>query len=105
MVGLKHLLNHKYFLPMMPSFLPNHKLLIYISGIIEVVLGLLLLFPECRYFASLGIISFLIVVFPANIHIAINNQARQKMNISSLVAFSRLFFQPVLIVIAYWHSY
>lgn len=104
-LGLKHIFNHKYFLPMMPPFLPNPKLLIYLSGILELILGLLLLFPEYRYFASFGIIIFLIAVFPANIYITINDQARQRMNISSLVAVTRLFFQPILIAIAYWHSY
>ncbi len=104
-MGIKHLRNHKYFLPMIPPFFSNHKLLIYLSGIIEITLGLLLLFPTYRFYAASGIIIFLIVVFPANIYVAINNQARKKMGITKLVAVSRLFFQPLLIMIAYWHSY
>ncbi|MBJ04572.1 MAG: DoxX-like family protein [Flavobacteriales bacterium] len=104
-MGLKHLFDHEYFLPMMPKAIPQHKLLIYISGVCEIILGCSLLLPSLRIYAAYGIMILLTLIFPANIYVSINNIARKQMKISRRGSIIRLFFQPVLILIAYWHSF
>ena len=41
-MGLKHLFDPKYFLPMMPTILPYKTFIVYLTGIIEIILGSLL---------------------------------------------------------------
>ena len=105
LVGLKHIFDPKYFLPMMPPFIPFKQLIIYITGVLEIILGVCLVIEETRFYAAVGIITLLLLVFPANIYVAINYEARKKLKVSKLFAIMRLFFQLPLIYIAYWHSF
>ena len=86
----------------MPPYLPYHKELIYLSGAFEIILGITLLFETTRLFAAWGLILLLIAVFPANIYLAQTNGAA--LDISPSIAWGRLPFQAVFIIIAYWHS-
>ena len=70
--GINHFLNPEIYLGIMPPFLPQPLLLVYISGVGEILLGLLLLLPVTRPLAAWGIILLLIAVFPANIQMAVN---------------------------------
>lgn len=56
----------------MPPWLPWHNELVVISGVCEIVLGLLLLFTTSRRLAAWGIIVLLLAVFPANIQMMLN---------------------------------
>jgi len=104
-MGMKHIFDPKYFLPMMPPFIPYKKLIIYVSGFFEIMLGSFLLIQDFRFYAALGLIGLLILVFPANIYVAINQEARKQLKVSKLFCVVRLFFQIPLISIAYWHSF
>jgi len=70
--GAWHFAKPKMYVSIMPDWLPAHLPLVYISGLCEITLGLLL-FPEStRTFAAWGVIALLIAVFPANIQMTIN---------------------------------
>jgi uncharacterized membrane protein len=71
--GVYHLVNPGFYLPMMPPYLPWHRELVFVSGVAEIVLGVAVLTPGLRHLAVLGIIAVLIAVFPANLHIAMND--------------------------------
>ena len=105
LMGLKHLFDPKYFLPMMPTILPYKTFIIYLTGIIEIILGSLLVVEEYRFYVAIGLIIFLVLIFPANIYLALNKTARTKMKVSKLFCVIRLFFQPLFIYLAYWHSF
>lgn len=66
LAGVNHIVNPEFYLPIMPSYVPWHAELVLISGIIEIILGLLLLYPATRTTAAWLIILLLIAVFPAN---------------------------------------
>ena len=100
--GIKHFTNVDWFMKIMPPYLPYHKELVYLSGVFEIILGIMLIFENMRFLAGWGLILLLIAVFPANIYLAITNGAA--MNISPVLAWCRLPFQAVFIAIAYWHS-
>ncbi len=70
--GFYHFINPQVYLQIMPPWLPWHKALVYISGIAEITLGLLILYKPWRRIAAWGIIFLLIAIFPANIQMAIN---------------------------------
>ena len=59
--GLIHFVKPKMYMRIMPKYLPNHKALVYLSGIAEVILGLALLIPSLRTFAVYGIIAMLLI--------------------------------------------
>ena len=101
-VGIKHFTNPMWFIKIVPPILPYKLSLVYISGFLEILFGILILFPTTRYIAAWGLIFLLIAVFPANIYLAITNGAA--LNTTPLVAWGRLPFQFIFIAIAYWHS-
>ena len=102
LIGIKHFIDVRWFMQIIPPYLPYHKALVYLSGAFEIIFGILLLFEKTRFLAGWGLVLLLIAVFPANIYLAQTNGAA--MNISPVLAWSRLPFQAVFIAIAYWHS-
>ena len=42
-VGIRHFIDPDFFLAIMPDYLPFHLELVYLSGLAEIILGLLLL--------------------------------------------------------------
>ena len=101
-VGIKHFTNPAWFMKIMPPYLPLHKELVYISGALEIILGLMLLLDKTRFIGGWGLLLLLIAVFPANIYLAQTNGLA--MNTTPLIAWGRLPFQGIFILIAYWHT-
>ena len=86
----------------MPPWLPWHYSLIFISGVCEIVLGLMLLSQRTRKLAAWGLIALLIAVFPANIQMMVNY--REQQNPDLWVAILRLPIQLLLIGWAYRYT-
>src|SRR5687768_828268 len=70
--GIYHFINPDVYLKIMPPWLPWHKVLVYLSGALEIILGASILYKPWRRIAAWGIIFLLIAVFPANVQMAIN---------------------------------
>jgi uncharacterized membrane protein len=68
LAGLNHFKNPKFYLRIVPPFLPFPKWINWISGIAEIILGIMLFIPSTRILGAWGIIALLIAVFPANIY-------------------------------------
>ena len=102
LAGIKHFTNTDWYMNIMPPYLSFHKELIYLSGAIEIILGIMLIFNITRVYAGWGLILLLIAVFPANIYLAQTNGSA--MNISPALAWGRLPFQALFIAIAFWHT-
>jgi uncharacterized membrane protein len=75
--GVYHFVNPKFYLRIMPSYLPFHLPLVYISGAAEVILAILLIPEQTRPYAAWLLIILLIAVFPANIQMALNFYNKQ----------------------------
>ena len=65
--GINHFVNPIFYKKIMPPWVPWHYPLIYISGGVEILLGLLLIPAPTRKLAAWGIIVLLLAVFPANV--------------------------------------
>ena len=100
--GINHFINPDWFVRIVPPILPFKITIVYISGIFEVILGSLLIFPKTRFIAGWGLILLLLAVYPANIYVALTNG--KAMDTSPMIAWTRLPFQFVFIGLAYWHS-
>lgn len=70
LAGIGHFLLDDFFISSMPDWVPQRPLIVYISGIIEIILGALLLYPTTRRKAGIAIAIFLVLVFPVNIYMA-----------------------------------
>ena len=101
-VGVKHFIEPDWFLQIMPPQFPNHYAAVYVSGLLELLFGFMLINPKTRFIAGWGIIFVMITVFPANIYLAVSDG--EVMGISKELAWGRLPFQYVFIGLAFWHS-
>ena len=103
-VGVKHFINPDFFVTIVPPIINWKEEAVLVSGFIEVLLGILLLFNQTRKLAAWGIILLLIAVLPANIYLYISEIPREMISISKSQALFRIPFQIPLIIISYWHS-
>lgn len=68
LAGIMHFLKPKMYIRIIPSYIPNPKLMNLLAGAFEIFFGLGLLIPQIRMYAAFGIIILLIAVFPANLY-------------------------------------
>ena len=71
LIGCMHLAKPAKLTYMIAGILPYAHALVIISGVLEIVFGIGLLFPSTRLYAAWALIVLLILMFPANIRVAI----------------------------------
>ncbi len=98
--GINHFVNPDFYIRIMPPYLPWHRELVLLSGVFEVVLGLMVLIPRYLRLAGWGLIALLIAVSPANIHMAVNSHLYPE--IPTVFHFIRLPLQLVFIAWVWW---
>ena len=103
-IGIKHFINPDFFVAIVPPIIKWKQEIVFISGFLEIILGLLLLLNQTRKLAAWGIIILLIAVFPANIYLAQSTEAQDLLGITQRAAIIRLPLQIPLLLLAYWHS-
>lgn len=70
--GFNHLRAPAPFVRIVPSYFPDASTLVALTGVLEIVGALALLWPRVRRPASIGLAALLVAVFPANINMALN---------------------------------
>ena len=105
-VGIMHFTDSDWFLHIIPPFLSLIGLeLVYISGVFEILFGIMLLIPQTRKIAAYGLILLLIAVYPANLYLAFYEKPQKLIEISAFAAsWVRLPIQFIFLGLAYWHS-
>ncbi len=98
LAGIYHFINPDFYNNLMPSWIPFHFPLIYISGIIEFLLGVLLIPKPTRIFSAYMIILMLIVFFFL-IHIPMTIVFYQDHNPHLWIAIVRL---PIQFYLIWW---
>lgn len=93
--GINHFISPEIYLAMMPPWLPAHGTMNALSGVAEITGGFGLLIPKTRRAAGLCLIMLLTVIFPANIHVALNGWPG--VDLPRWALFARLPFQIILI--------
>lgn len=99
--GVGHFVKTDLYTKIMPPYLPYHRALVLLSGVFEVVLGVLLLVPKTSRHAAWGLIALLVAVFPANLFMY---QHPERFGLSPTLLLLRLPLQGVLIVWAYAYT-
>ncbi len=105
--GVLHFWMPDFYVRIMPPYLPWHLELVYLSGIAEIVLGILLLIPRFQRLAAWGLIllaltMLLIAVFPANLHMALHAELYPRL--PPILLWLRLPMQGLLILWAFWFT-
>jgi uncharacterized membrane protein len=102
--GANHFISPDTYLPLMPSYLPWPLALIYLSGVAEIAGGIGVLIPQWRRLAGWGLIALLVAVFPANIHMLVNNVPLGGQQLPPWVLWARLPLQLVMIAWVYFST-
>lgn len=97
LAGVNHFYNPDFYMPIMPPYLPWHLFLIYFSGVMEILFALLLIPVRIRRVGAICIIILLILIFPANIQMTINNW-----HVSGLPFWISLIRLPIQIILIWW---
>ncbi len=71
--GTLHFARPDVFEAIVPDWFPNAKLANHASGAAEAALGVGLLPSRTRRWSALGLIALLVIVFPANVDMAVND--------------------------------
>lgn len=95
--GLMHFIRPKMYMRIMPRYLPNHKALVFLSGLTEVVLGIGLLFPTTKAFSIYGIIAMLTVFLLVHFYMLSSEKAAA--GIPKWILVLRI---PLQFVLMYW---
>ena len=99
MAGANHFIHTAFYVSIMPPYLPWHTTLVYVSGVAEIVLGVMLLFRRTETLAAWGTIALIIAVTPANIQMAIHPELYPAY--SATAVWARLPLQAILIAWAF----
>ena len=100
--GINHFWHPGFYVKLMPLWLPSHEELVMLSGVVEILLGAMLLVPRSRSLAAWGIILMLVVFLV--VHIEMIRSAERYPDISPAFLWIRLFLQAVLIMWAYCYT-
>lgn len=95
--GVLHFTHTRFFLKIVPPYLPWHQELVYVSGVAEMAGGLGVLIPRFRRPAGWGLIALLIAVFPANVHNALHPEQTSGDAVPPALLWARLPLQALLI--------
>lgn len=102
--GIGHFVATETFLAQTPTWLPARTLLVWVSGLIEIGLGLALIgLPRHRATVGWIVAALLVAVFPGNIHQAVSGTDAFGLD-TSTARWVRLAFQPLLIAWALWST-
>ncbi|MDQ6779994.1 MAG: DoxX family membrane protein [Candidatus Eremiobacteraeota bacterium] len=99
--GTLHFVKTSAYASIVPPSLGHPVFWVCLSGVAEIAGGLAILFAPLRRLAGYGLIVLLIVVYPANIYMAMHAQLFQALA-PALVLWLRLPLQIVFIVWVWW---
>ena len=98
--GITHFTGPEFFVAIVPPYLPEPLLLVYVSGVAEIAGGIGVLIPRVRRLAGFGLLALLVAVYPANIHMALHPELFPQMTPTAL--YVRLPFQFVFAAWVWW---
>ena len=85
----------------MPPYFPNHRALVAVSGVVEILLGVALCFSATKNYAILEIMLMLVVFLTVHVHMLKNDKAAS--GIPKWILIIRIPLQFALIYWAYWY--
>lgn len=97
--GVMHFIIPASYVGIMPPWLPWHRELVYLSGVLEIAGGVGLLIPRTRHAAGMGLVLLLIAVWPANLQMVLNARAADEAVWYQALLWLRL---PLQLALIWW---
>lgn len=97
LAGIMHFVKPKIYMRIMPRYLPNHKALVFWSGIAEILLGVGLCIPTFRNLSIYGIIAMLVVFL--SVHFYMLSSEKASAGIPKWILILRI---PLQFALMYW---
>ncbi|MFP4148407.1 MAG: hypothetical protein ACLFV0_02865 [Nitriliruptoraceae bacterium] len=101
--GTGHFVAPETFLAQVPPWMPARLLIVYVSGVVELVLGAALVLGYRRVAVGWIVAAFFVVILPGNISQAVTGTSAFGLD-TPTERWLRLAFQPVLVVWALWST-
>ena len=102
--GINHFRVPYFYTGIIPPYLPFPNILNNLAGAFEITFGILLILKRTRKIAAWGIMLMLIAFLPVHIGMLGGHTEISGKSVTPLLAWARLFLQPVLIGWAWWHT-
>ncbi len=99
--GIMHFIKPKMYMRIMPRYIPNHQLMVSLSGIAEILLGVGLLFSVTKAFSIYGIIAMLAVFLLVHFYMLTSEKAAA--GIPKWILLLRIPMQFGLMYWAWWY--
>jgi uncharacterized membrane protein len=104
MAGYQHFVNVDAFSAIVPPLLPFPELIVYITGVMEIIFAIGLLFPKWRRLVGILLSLFLLAVLPANIFMAVADIPFNGRDLTAFQLWLRVCLQFPLILAILWAS-
>ena len=104
--GINHFWHPVAYIAIIPPYFPFHPFLVFLSGVIEIVLGVMLFFSQFRKVAVILIIMMLIAFIPVHVFmIQVGGCVTSTICIPLWLAWIRLFPLQFIFIWWAWKSY
>ena len=101
-VGIQHFTNTGFFTPIVPEILGFPEFWVYVSGLVEVILGVGLIVPISRRRAAFSTAVFLVLVYWGNLNMWVNDITVEGTNFSTTGHIVRASIQVGMIWLSLW---
>ncbi|MEK7794360.1 MAG: DoxX family membrane protein [Candidatus Hydrogenedentota bacterium] len=99
--GINHFRIPAWYVNLMPPYMPLHEELVWLSGVTEVIAGVMVAVPAWSRWGGWFVIAHLIAFMPVHIHMAVNPERYTDMGPPGAMYF-RIVLQGVFVVWAWW---
>lgn len=100
--GVMHFVTPEFYVAIVPPQLPWPEPVVYASGLVEIGLGCGLVAERTRRWAAAGVIALLIAVYPANLHMWLNDVRPLGSEVPGWFHPLRALGQVMLVAWAWW---
>lgn len=104
MAGIAHFTQDDMFAAIVPPLLPFPYLIVWVTGVIEIILAVGLIWPRYRRLSGLLFAPYLLAVLPANIYMAVAGIPLGDHAASPTALWIRVALQFPLIALILWAS-
>ncbi len=104
LAGANHFVDPEFYFGLVPDYIGFERIIVLLSGIAEIGLGVLVLFPRYRMMASRLIVLMLLAFIPSHIwFIEIGSCLEGGLCVDEWISWVRLLvIHPILMYWAYW---
>ena len=98
LIGIEHFREPQKFVDIVPKYMPFALFLVYLTGLIEIIGGLGIIYPETRELTGRLMVLFLLAIYPANFNMWINDIPYNGTRLTTQGHLVRLSVQILLII-------